>query len=89
MKAILDGALVNDRASLHDQLQEQLNLPYYYGRNLDALFDLLTERSGDTELTVKNWQLLETALGMYAAALMDTLYDAAKENKQLTIQVEQ
>lgn len=88
MKAILDGALVNDRASLHDMLQERLNLPGYYGRNLDALFDLLTERGETTEITVKNWQLLETALGMYAAALMDTLYDAAKENNHLTIQVE-
>ncbi|MBQ3009893.1 MAG: barstar family protein [Oscillospiraceae bacterium] len=83
----LKGSLMTDRAAIHDCLQAQLQLPHYYGRNLDALFDLLTERTEATEIMVTEWEELEVHLGGYAAALMDTLYDAAKENPALKIQV--
>lgn len=88
MKVILDGSAVESKAALHDRLQEALMLPAYYGRNLDALFDVLTERSEETEILVTQWEALSLQLGHYAAALMDTLYDAAKENPKLTIKVE-
>ena len=31
------------RREAHDHLTERLGLPEYYGRNLDGLYDLLTE----------------------------------------------
>ena len=40
---ILDGKSMGDRASLHDELRKKLNLPDYYGNNLDALSDCLDE----------------------------------------------
>ena len=89
MKLIVElkGSIMTDRTAAHEHIRQQLNLPDYYGRNLDALFDLLTERSEPTEIVVSEWTDLEVNLGAYAAALMDTLYDAAKENSALTIQV--
>ena len=87
MRIELNGSLMTDRAALHDLLKEQLQLPEYYGRNLDALFDLLTERKETTEIVVTRWEDVELNLGGYGAALMDTLYDAANENTALTIQV--
>lgn len=83
----LNGSLMTDRVSAHEHLQAQLQLPAYYGRNLDALYDLLTERSEPTEILITGWSELEVNLGGYAAALMDTLYDAARENPALKIQV--
>ena len=83
----LKGSLMKDRAALHDLLKTQLQLPEYYGRNLDALFDLLTERKEATEIVVTDWTEVEINLGGYAASLMDTLYDAAKENPALTVKV--
>lgn len=83
----LKGSAMTDREAMHTHLQKQLELPSYYGRNLDALFDLLTERSEPTEIVVTEWAELEVHLGGYAAALMDTLYDAARENSALHIQV--
>lgn len=87
MKVELKGSGMTDRAAAHDHLQKQLGLPAYYGRNLDALYDLLTERSEPTDIIVLEWAELELNLGGYAAALMDTLYDAARENPALSIQV--
>lgn len=87
MRVELKGSAMKDRAAVHDHLQKQLNLPEYYGRNLDALYDLLTERGEPTELVILEWSEMEMNLGGYAAALMDTLYDAARENLQLKIHV--
>ena len=88
MRVILFGNEIDSKSALHDRLQEALQLPSYYGRNLDALFDVLTERSEETELLITQWETLAECLGHYAAALMDTLYDAAKENPNLTVKVE-
>ena len=44
MNVVLDGRGMTDRKVVHDELKKQLMLPDYYGRNLDALFDVLTER---------------------------------------------
>ena len=88
MKTIkLDVTNIHTVKALHIYLAYMLDLPAYYGKNLDALFDLLTERSEPTEIVVSEWAELEVNLGAYAAALVDTLYDAAKENTALTIQV--
>ena len=42
MEVILDGELMTDRPTVHDLLSEKLAFPEYYGRNLDALYDLLS-----------------------------------------------
>ena len=40
---ILEGSRMIDRVAVHNHLAERLQLPSYYGRNLDALYDVLTE----------------------------------------------
>lgn len=40
---ILDGNLLSDAAQVHDYLKESLHFPEYYGKNLDALYDCLTD----------------------------------------------
>ncbi len=42
MKYYIDLRNVNSPEQLHDVLEEALPLPEYYGRNLDALYDILT-----------------------------------------------
>ena len=52
MKQItLDGNILADAAQVHDYLKEVLNFPEYYGKNLDALYDCLTDLN-DTELLI-------------------------------------
>lgn len=39
----LDAAMLRERLPAHDYLKEALSLPDHYGKNLDALYDCLTE----------------------------------------------
>ena len=48
---ILDGNLLADATKVHDYLKEMLEFPEYYGNNLDALYDCLTDLD-DVEITI-------------------------------------
>ena len=86
---ILDGEKMISRREAHDHLTERLGLPEYYGRNLDALFDLLSTRIGETRLVVQNAPLITENLGPYGRALLDVLEDAAAENPGLAVELRQ
>lgn len=52
MKQItLDGNILADIAQVHDYLKKLLEFPEYYGKNLDALFDCLTDLD-NVEITI-------------------------------------
>ncbi|MDE7262266.1 MAG: barstar family protein [Oscillospiraceae bacterium] len=82
---ILDGERMRNRRAAHDHLAEQLGLPEYYGRNLDALYDLLTERGCPTRLVVQHKATLISQLGKYGIALCRTLEDADQANPSLEV----
>lgn len=79
----LDGREMRDRVVTHDYLKEHLNLPDYYGRNLDALYDLLTECGEERTILLNHKDEMATQMGRYAAALLDTFQDAAEKNPAL------
>ncbi len=54
---ILDCAQITDEVQLHQALFNALSLPEWYGHNLDALFDCLTELEEETHLILKNWDV--------------------------------
>lgn len=87
MIAFLDGARMTDRAAAHDHLAEQLGFPGYYGRNLDALYDLLTERSEQTHIIFSNPAQVTETLGKYGQALLGTVQEAVENNPKLTIEL--
>lgn len=39
---IIDGALIKNEMDFHSALAEKLSLSSYYGKNLDAMWDVLT-----------------------------------------------
>lgn len=57
----VDLSGVCDRNSLHDRLQESLTLPSWYGRNLDALYDALTDAPGPIHICFTAWKGMEEA----------------------------
>lgn len=84
MKTIhLDCTKMADRDAAHTYLAKTLGFPDWYGRNLDALYDLLCEFD-PTKLVLEHTQALD-ALGSYKLALLDTLRDAAEENPNLEL----
>ncbi|MGN1266775.1 MAG: barstar family protein [Dorea sp.] len=53
MRYILDADFMKTKEDVHTYLKEQLELPEYYGANLDALYDCLTEQD-DIEIEIIN-----------------------------------
>ena len=82
MKLKIDASAVPDRAGFHDAFAAVL--PEWYGRNLDALYDCLTDLP-EGEIAVLHPETLRENLGEYGAACLDTLQDAARDNPNLRL----
>ena len=77
-EVILEGRCMTSREAAQEQLQEKLALPSYYGRNLDALYDCLTDCDPPRHLTLRNRAALgETPFGR---RLLRVLTDAARND---------
>ena len=78
MRATINGKRVTDRDSLHLLLRQKLNLPESCGKNLDAVYDVLTQPGKDRIITIKHEDMLRERLGDYADRLFRMLDDAAE-----------
>ena len=87
MQVIIDGRKITDKLELHAYMKEQCQFPDYYGNNLDALYDVLTERSEPLEIKVEYAEELKEILCGYGEAFLETLQDAAAENEKITIEI--
>ena len=72
----LDGKLIKKEG--HDYLMKALNFPDYYGKNLDALYDCLTEVNCKIEL-INSEEV--------SSDIIDTFKDAACENPFLKFEI--
>ena len=86
-KIILDLARMHSVPALHKYLRSVLALPVYYGTNLDALHDCLTELAEPTQLVVPAAIAENENLGWYGEQLLQVLQDAAAENKNLQVTI--
>ena len=84
-KIILDIEKMRSLPMLHKYLHTALALPEYYGANLDALHDCLTEIAESTELVVPKKVADEAYLGWYGQQFLQMLEDAAAENEALRV----
>lgn len=79
-KIILDGEDFKTKEELHRILKSNLDLPEYYGNNLDALWDCLT---GWIEIPVTlewiNFKKSKDNLGGYVQKLLEVFKDAQEE----------
>lgn len=87
MICTIDAAAIRDREGFHDALSAALSLPDWYGRNLDALYDCLTDMP-ETEIHVLHGSALRENLGEYGDACLDTFRDAARDNPNLRLMLD-
>lgn len=69
-----------DQKELHARLAAALDFPHWYGHNLDALMDCLTDVA-ETHVTLTGWRELPFA----AEGFWETFVDASRENPRLTV----
>lgn len=72
----ISGRDINGSAALHAAIAAQLAFPDWYGRNLDALYDLLTEPGERLFVTVTDSAALRERLGGYFDRFLRVLSDA-------------
>ncbi len=84
MKQItLNGKKMTDRESAHAYIAEKLGFPDYYGKNLDALADCVSEFCLDKYIRFKHFEEAEKNLGEYAEGLCEVFSDIADENPRI------
>lgn len=86
-KYILDCENMQDRESAHAYIAEALNFPEYYGKNLDALFDCLTDMK-KCSIVFKNMDKLEE-LGDYKNLLLTVFQEAAESSEKIKIIIDE
>lgn len=85
MYLILDGEAIASKEMLHKVIAAQLRLPEWYGNNLDALYDCLTDYQEPLDVILLRYDALQETLGNYATRLQQVLRDAAGENGRIAI----
>ena len=82
----LDGARLGDREEAMELLSQVLALPEWWGRNLDALYDCLTDLGRPVRLEVFCREtMVETPFGR---RLLRVLRDAAEELPWLELETD-
>ena len=82
-KVILNGAYMYSKEMAHMYMKWKLKTPQYYGKNLDALWDVLSTYSEPIEIWLTNKDQLMAKLGDYGEAIIRTFQDAEQENSNI------
>ena len=86
MNIVLNCENLAQRKQAHQYLAQMLNFPDYYGKNLDALFDCLTEL-GDCTVILEGGANLSKN-GGYGAKILNVLEEAALANPRLKLEIQ-
>lgn len=86
-RVILNGKRMISKEKAHAYLKRKLDFPDYYGKNLDALWDLLTTIHEPLEIHVIHGDRMLLKMGDYGRRLLETLEEAAKESRHVTMVV--
>ena len=77
---VLDGKKIDTVDELHIFLKKELDFPNYYGMNLDALWDCLTD--GFAEPTKIVWINIDDSKKKLGRNVVDLVIDIFKEGKE-------
>ena len=85
MNVILNCENLAQRGQAHPYLARMLDFPDYYGKNLDALFDCLTELGDCTVILDGGAELSRN--GGYGANVLKVFEEAALANPRLRLEI--
>ena len=87
-RILIDCGDIKRQSEFHDIIAERLDFPDYYGKNLDALYDVLCELPPVT-LVLKRVKKFKKHLGGRADLILAVLGEAAEYNDGLVIEIEE
>ena len=87
IEIIIDGKDLQTKKQAHEFFSEQEGFPTGYGKNLDALFDVLTSLPS-IKVTVKSPRSIVENLGEYGKKLLLVIKDARDRNPGIVLCVE-
>lgn len=82
---VIDGREMYSRDAAHAYLANVLSFPGYYGKNLDALYDCLTDISEPTHIVIYKFPDFTDCPENYLCSLLDTIVAGVKDNSFLTL----
>ena len=83
----LDITTFEEKIPLHRYLKEQMGFPFYYGGNLDALYDELSSITEPTHITLSYSTMPGGGMLEYTPKLLRVFGDAAQQNYNLKLTV--
>ena len=84
---IINCVDITDKEALHELFAKSLSFPQWYGKNLDALHDCLTEVSEEVVIRICGYEILKEKFGKYASSFKKLLIETAHENSNLKIEI--
>ena len=84
---IIDLTSVYNTDELHAAIRDVLPLPDYYGNNLDALHDVLTDIREECRIAFLHTDEADITMPNYMRSLRTMCKDVMEENKKLKIEV--
>ena len=82
---VLDLSAVTSKSDLHEKVKNFFGFPDYYGGNLDALYDCLTDISEKTNVTIILPERWPKENDEYIRVVIKVFDDAASDNSNLMI----
>lgn len=82
----LDGAKMTTVEAVHQHIADVLSFPSYYGHNLDALWDMLSEINTPVQIEFQHLARLREQLPEYSLLLIQLFEEAQQMNPALQIQ---
>lgn len=87
MRFVIDLDKINSIEQFHNILSKRLGFQSCYGKNLDAMFDELTNLDKETVLAFVNEDKLSDKMQVYFDKAKCVLMDARDENENLDIEL--
>lgn len=73
----IDGLSIKKKEDFYKNIQRELDTPSYFGNNLDALYDILTEQPDILQIEFLHYNIMQKHLGTaFCQKLLKVLQNA-------------
>jgi len=80
----LNKETIKQASDIYDAFASELEFPEYFGRNIDALYDCLSEVSDEIIIVIDDEEYLSQVFPRFSA-LVNMLFDTASEKENIII----